>query len=191
MCKVIYLYICHEMLLFRYLSYYILLLCSCLLFLHNRGLAAVHRIGRDVIHRDVKSYNFLVDSQLNAKIADLELGIIGEGDGNETGMTIDGDIESTGGGAARTSSVLDGAGRGSHNSLSNLSRHSHLSHHSHSSQQSSNHSVRQLAALGVGTKVRNANEFLANWLPPELILEPLCTYQASDTYRYVVLMYST
>ncbi len=39
-----------------------------------QGLAAVHAYQGDMCHRDVKSFNFLVDSQLNAKIADLELG---------------------------------------------------------------------------------------------------------------------
>ena len=39
-----------------------------------RGLAALHSISPLLCHRDVKSFNFLVDSQLNAKIADLELG---------------------------------------------------------------------------------------------------------------------
>lgn len=39
-----------------------------------RGLAALHSINSDLCHRDIKSFNFLVDSQLNAKLADLELG---------------------------------------------------------------------------------------------------------------------
>jgi serine/threonine protein kinase len=41
----------------------------------SRGVAALHSLGRDVVHRDIKSYNFLVDGQLNAKLADLELGM--------------------------------------------------------------------------------------------------------------------
>ena len=169
------------MLVLRYNIIFNVVCCLLHVYTVYRGLAAVHRIGKDVIHRDIKSYNFLVDSQLNAKVADLELGIIGTGESNEAGAIEDGDIESNVG-AIRTS-TLSGAGRNSHNSLSNLSRNSYISQNSHSSNQSSNHSVRQLAAVGVGTKVRNANEFLANWLPPELILEPLCTHQASDTYR--------
>lgn len=40
-----------------------------------RGLAAVHSYDRKLCHRDIKSFNFLVDAQLNAKIADLELGL--------------------------------------------------------------------------------------------------------------------
>lgn len=39
-----------------------------------RGLHAVHSFGPTLCHRDVKSFNFLVDCQFNVKIADLELG---------------------------------------------------------------------------------------------------------------------
>lgn len=39
-----------------------------------RGLAALHSLGPEVVHRDIKSLNFLVDGQLNSKLADLELG---------------------------------------------------------------------------------------------------------------------
>jgi serine/threonine-protein kinase TNNI3K len=38
------------------------------------GLKALHQFNGQLCHRDVKSFNFLVDHQLNAKIADLELG---------------------------------------------------------------------------------------------------------------------
>ena len=34
----------------------------------------MHRISPLLCHRDVKSFNYLVDYELNAKIADLELG---------------------------------------------------------------------------------------------------------------------
>jgi serine/threonine protein kinase len=40
-----------------------------------RGLAALHSLDGTLCHRDVKSFNFLVDEQLNTKIADLELGV--------------------------------------------------------------------------------------------------------------------
>jgi hypothetical protein len=39
-----------------------------------KGIAAVHSLRSDICHRDIKSFNFLVDDQLNAKISDLELG---------------------------------------------------------------------------------------------------------------------
>ena len=39
-----------------------------------RGLEAVHGYSSELCHRDIKSFNYLIDSQLNAKIADLELG---------------------------------------------------------------------------------------------------------------------
>jgi serine/threonine protein kinase len=39
-----------------------------------RGVAAMHQISASFIHRDIKSFNFLVDSQLMVKVADLELG---------------------------------------------------------------------------------------------------------------------
>lgn len=39
-----------------------------------RGLQALHSYSSTLCHRDIKSFNFLIDSQLNAKIADLDLG---------------------------------------------------------------------------------------------------------------------
>jgi serine/threonine protein kinase len=39
-----------------------------------RGLHALHSFDKTLVHRDIKSSNFLVDAQLNAKICDLELG---------------------------------------------------------------------------------------------------------------------
>eukprot|EP00600_Ochromonadales_sp_CCMP1393_P010984 CAMPEP_0175000894 /NCGR_PEP_ID=MMETSP0005-20121125/2839_1 /TAXON_ID=420556 /ORGANISM="Ochromonas sp., Strain CCMP1393" /LENGTH=1630 /DNA_ID=CAMNT_0016255735 /DNA_START=161 /DNA_END=5053 /DNA_ORIENTATION=- len=41
-----------------------------------RGLAAVHAYDPTLCHRDVKSFNFLVDQQFRVKIADLELGVL-------------------------------------------------------------------------------------------------------------------
>lgn len=40
-----------------------------------RGLAALHNYAPDLCHRDIKSMNFLIDRHLNAKIADLDLGV--------------------------------------------------------------------------------------------------------------------
>jgi len=40
-----------------------------------KGVAALHSLGSQVVHRDIKSLNFLVDKQLNVKLADLELGV--------------------------------------------------------------------------------------------------------------------
>ena len=48
---------------------------SVTLFQYFRGVAALHAINESVVHRDIKSFNFLVDYQLNAKLADLELGV--------------------------------------------------------------------------------------------------------------------
>lgn len=41
----------------------------------SRGLAALHAYDPTLCHRDIKSFNFLVDRELNVKVADLELGI--------------------------------------------------------------------------------------------------------------------
>jgi serine/threonine protein kinase len=38
-----------------------------------RGLHALHTFSSELCHRDIKSFNFLVDEHLNAKILDLEL----------------------------------------------------------------------------------------------------------------------
>ena len=39
------------------------------------GLSALHDYNSNLCHRDIKSFNFLVDSQLVVKLADLELGV--------------------------------------------------------------------------------------------------------------------
>lgn len=39
-----------------------------------RGLDALHNLSDNIVHRDIKSMNFLVDAGLNAKLCDLELG---------------------------------------------------------------------------------------------------------------------
>lgn len=39
-----------------------------------KGLSVIHDLNSTLCHRDVKSFNFLVDKKLNAKICDLELG---------------------------------------------------------------------------------------------------------------------
>ena len=39
-----------------------------------RGLYALHSFNDNIVHRDIKSMNFLVDRNLNAKLCDLELG---------------------------------------------------------------------------------------------------------------------
>lgn len=44
-----------------------------------RGVEALHSFSQTLCHRDIKSFNFLVDEQLIVKIADLELGIGNDG----------------------------------------------------------------------------------------------------------------
>mmetsp|Transcript_3268 Transcript_3268/g.5093 ORF Transcript_3268/g.5093 Transcript_3268/m.5093 type:complete len:918 (-) Transcript_3268:180-2933(-) len=49
----------------------------------TRGVAALHRLGPHAMHRDIKSFNFLVDEHMNAKLADLELGLCSTIGGSE------------------------------------------------------------------------------------------------------------
>ena len=56
-----------------------------------KGLEALHSYSPDLCHRDIKSFNYLIDSQLNAKIADLDLGehtdcVRGPSDGRNSGL---------------------------------------------------------------------------------------------------------
>jgi hypothetical protein len=48
--------------------------CNVMWCCGNSGVSALHSLNEHVVHRDIKSFNFLVDDQLNAKLADLELG---------------------------------------------------------------------------------------------------------------------
>jgi hypothetical protein len=50
-----------------------------------RGLQALHEYSINLCHRDVKSFNFLVDADLNVKIADLELSSINYNKDNSDG----------------------------------------------------------------------------------------------------------
>jgi serine/threonine protein kinase len=95
-----------------------------------RGLAAVHALGADVIHRDVKGHNFLVDAHLNSKVADLELGIMRR-------------------------NIADDSIQ------------------------------RKPTISGINDfSVRSAEDLLANWLPPELVADPTCAFQASDVFSF-------
>ena len=42
--------------------------------LKDAGVNALYSLNDTTVHRDIKSLNFLVDGQLNVKLADLELG---------------------------------------------------------------------------------------------------------------------
>ena len=122
----------------------------------------MHGIGADVIHRDVKSYNFLVDHQLNCKVADLELGIMQMGNS---------------GGSGRDASRSPGLSR-------SLSRSHTEDRYSSVGGASTDSPATQSTQASNLINVRPADEFLANWLAPELIVDPMCTYQASDVYSF-------
>jgi hypothetical protein len=82
-----------------------------------KGLSALHSLKPDVCHRDVKSFNFLVDEQLNAKISDLELGITDDlmfSNGRKTGGA---------------SAAAGGGGGGNHHRSSHHTRHQRHSQH--------------------------------------------------------------
>lgn len=53
-----------------------------------RGVDALHSYSSSLCHKDIKSFNFLVNHQLNVKIADLESGGTENKFIDQVGMTI-------------------------------------------------------------------------------------------------------
>lgn len=127
-----------------------------------RGINALHSYDSQLCHRDIKSFNFLVDSHLNAKISDLELGITEE---TKPELTF-GKLWKKGG------SFL-----GLKKKVSGFSMNS-----------GSNTDSEQVSELGIGEGVLRADDFLANWSAPEVIKDGLHV-QASDMYSFSLVLW--
>lgn len=138
-----------------------------------RGISALHSLGPEVCHRDVKSYNFLVDENLNAKISDLELGFAEERK----------QLKSHKGATYRTNVA-------SNSSNSNESRKRPISGLSvESSLSSGDLSVDSI--LDVESNKPNnlyGDDFLANWAAPEVIKDAYHS-QASDIYSFGLVLW--
>lgn len=131
-----------------------------------RGLSALHHYSTGLCHRDVKSFNFLVDAQLNAKISDLELGIT---DDNSKAMK-------------RRKALVTSKGR--KRSVETSSNSSLTSSRQHSSSQS----APDLEAAAATEDVIAADEFLANWAAPEVIQDGIHS-QPSDVYSLGLVLW--
>lgn len=128
----------------------------------TKGLVALHTLNKNLCHRDVKSFNFLVDAQFNAKISDLELGITDDLLVN-TKSKVKRDLQNS---SKRV--PADASKR----KLSGLSV---------SSNSKSTSGSEMISELGIGEGVLAADEFLANWAAPEVIKDAQHS-QASDVY---------
>ena len=124
-----------------------------------RGLAALHKFSDDLCHRDIKSFNFLIDQQLNAKISDLELGM---------------------------AELLNSSQKKSEKRMGNKSTTSigtNLSELGASigagDEESNDSEVRQSLA---------ASEILANWAAPEVLQGDKYT-QAADVYSFALVLW--
>ena len=128
-----------------------------------RGLAALHSYSPDLCHRDIKSFNFLVDHQFNAKVADLELGVASDFNRRSTS----GETQNN-----KSSSAT---------SLFSRIMPMSVATHSVDDVESGRH---------VSTKDKDvqADEFLANWLAPEVIKTGVHK-QASDIYSFVLVLW--
>ncbi len=143
-----------------------------------KGLAALHRMAQTICHRDVKSYNFLVDSQLNAKISDLELGITDDLLVNEQSKVKRDLISQPYTGNSKTStdrrhlSVLSLSSGGTGSAVGGGRR-------------TNSDGVSELA---IGEGVIAADEFLANWAAPEVIRDAKHS-QSSDIYSLGLVLW--
>lgn len=159
-----------------------------------RGLEALHSHSSTLCHRDVKSFNFLVDSQLNAKIADLELGGDDDEDPNyksttEKQFVFGGPLKRSP--ASNTSSLSLGDSDDARLSTSSgennivTQRTSFLSNRSNRSAKSHGGSNRGSGLKRVSRKLFGAQdkdeEFLCTWQAPEVMISAPHT-QASDVY---------
>lgn len=159
-----------------------------------RGLEALHSYSPTLCHRDVKSFNFLVDSQLNAKIADLELGGDGDEDPNYLSTTekqfVFGGPSSLKRSPASSNSNLS-LGDDLESRFSNTSSGDNMVTQRTSFRSTrSNRSGKSMGSRGSGLKRVSRklfgaqdkdDEFLCTWQAPEVMINAPHT-QASDIY---------
>ena len=141
-----------------------------------RGLAAMHRLGQQVCHRDVKSLNFLVDCQLTAKLADLELGT--DTSVSKPIFPVAHAVISCISSLCSPSSAAVAAKQSKQPSLSRLSafRASLASGPASESASGSTHNPKAIAVL-------------PHWMAPEVLSSLSCYTQSSDVYSFGVVLW--
>lgn len=126
-----------------------------------RGLAALHGSSLTLCHRDIKSFNFLVDSQLVVKIADLELGNDNEVEDDHSYL------------------------------LDDNSHSDSLSIRSNSRSNASVASISAISPSRLTPRKKSLNRFddmLASWQSPEVLLGGVYQ-QSSDVYSLALVLW--
>lgn len=164
-----------------------------------RGLEALHSYSSTLCHRDVKSFNFLVDSQLNAKIADLELGGDDEADPNYLSTTEKQFV--FGGGGLRRSPASSSSNLSLGDDTEDVTRlsvsssgdnmvtqrTSFRSNKSGRSRSSRTSGLKRVSRKLFGTQDKD-EEFLCTWQAPEVMISAPHT-QASDIYSLGLVLW--
>ena len=150
------------------------------------GIGALHEYNSNLCHRDIKSFNFLVDAQLRVKLADMELGVSDEL--SEKGTLRGGTYK-----APSKESISAGDGKSSSRfnistqsfTMPAVSRDGLASTTVRSNAPASG--LSNIAADNTGNAL-SADDFLANWAAPEVVRRFGHT-QASDMYSTTLVLW--
>lgn len=167
-----------------------------------RGLAALHSYSPFLCHRDIKSFNFLVDQNLIAKVSDLELGVMNHEEKKteekkkkkkkvkksskfSTPVKNPNHLSTFSISEDRDSRLFDASLGSSYNSNSNIIKDLEASNEDDSDYCTEDDEELEVASLSQSLR---ADEFLANWAAPEVISGAKHT-QASDVYSFGMVLW--